>query len=232
MPRLARVDVAVQWTRGGPGRPRGRGSCDGRARRGSAEVRRGPPSRRDDSVVEVAARARPRRAAPRRLDEAERSRGRDPRRVLLRPDRDRQLLVADGRMRKVDLVGDGEPGSVRLERDAASVARNANRLRARERRHRRVEPLEARRVKEAHERESRAIQDGNLRPVELDHAVVQPLAEGGRQDVLDRAHRNPVPGERRRIVEGARRFDARRDHAVGAIEPAEHDPVAGGGRTE
>src|SRR5512143_412062 len=180
-----------------------------------------------DGVVEVSAASEA--ARPHRLDVAgdpEGPGGSDPGRVLLGTHRQGQRLPTDDRMREIDLVGDRQARPVRREDDAAVAARDLDAPVNHDRPHAGVLSLEAGGVKEADERESRAVQDRDFRSVDLDRAVVEALAGGGGEQVLDGADRNPARGQGRRVIEGRGGRQPRGDDGAGAIETGEDEAVA------
>src|SRR6266498_1731144 len=180
----------------------------------------------DDRVVKTASPRQP--ASAHRLDvagETKRPGRRDTRRVLLRADRHRQALAADDRVRKIDLVGNGQSGPVRLERHAAVTANDRDGARERERTHPRRLSLETGGVEEAHEGKRRAVQDRDLRSFDLDQAVVQALAGRRGKRVLDRPDGDTARGNRRGIVEGRRGREARRNSRTGMIESHEDESM-------
>src|SRR6266545_3672991 len=187
----------------------------------------------DDRVVKAASTRQP--ASAHRLDVAGETKGpgrRDTRCVLLRADRHRQALAADDRVRKIDLVGNGQSGPVRLERHAAVAANDLDRAREREGAHPRRLSLEAGGVEEAHEGERRAIQDRDLRSFDLDQAVVQALAGRRGKRVLHRPDGDTARGNRRGIVEGRCGCEPRGNSRPGMIESHEDESMVRWGRSE
>ena len=148
----------------------------------------------DDGVVQAAAARQSPRAQLRDLArEAEGPRRSDARREFLGPEREGQLLAAHDRMRKVDLVGDGQSGSVRLVEHAAVVADDLDRLVELDRPDDGVLPLESGGVEQAHEGKGRAVDDRDFRTVDLDEAVVEAQARRP-----PRARARPCRSTRRR----------------------------------
>ena len=147
-------------------------------------------------------------------------------------ERERQLLAAHDRVREVDLVGDRQVGPVGHVLHPPVLADDLHGRGQRERAREGVLPLEAGGVKEAHEGEGRAVEDRDLGALDLDEAVVQADAGGGRQGVLHGADRDLA------LLEGGRQVEARggvqpgRDRAVRMLPPKEDEAIVGGRRME
>ena len=178
-------------------------------------------------------RARP--ALAHRLDlarEAERAGGRDARGELLGAQGERQLLAADDRVGKVDLVGDRQAGTVGDVLDVAVFAGDLHGARKSQRPGQGVLPLEPGGVKEPDEGQRRAVDDRDLGALDLDQAVVETDAGGRRQRVLDGPDRDVAPLQGRRQVEARCRLQPRRDRAVRMLAPQEDQAVIGRRRVE
>ena len=143
-----------------------------------------------------------------------------------------RLWLPDVRMREVDLVGDRQAVAVGHVEDRLVAALDGELAVERRQAHRGVLALEARGVEESDERQRRAVQDRDLRALDLDPAVVEPLAGGGREQVLHGADRDPVGRKRGGVVEGGGGSDARRDRRLGPVDADEDEAGVGRRRHE
>ena len=178
----------------------------------SKRPRQDPGVVEDDGVVEAAAAGEAAGAQLRHLaGEAERAGGSDPRGEFFGAEDEGQFLLPDERMGEVDLVGDRQSRSARLEATRLPSRRTSTGSVERERPDHRVLALEAGGMEQPDERQGRAVQDRDFRSLDLDQAIVETQARGGRENVLDRADRHVPALERRGVVEGGRPSRARRE---------------------